>query len=265
MPLSASAVLPSAFSPPGDLPSQVRQGAFCMLDASNDGVATLDSASPRQAGISAPGANRKSAGSAQWAGFFAWALATASLAAWTGEILAGVSPVPPVATMPATAVAGTTRMVRLFGEPAPLQRPASLKRESDRFRLLGVIDPGFALVSVDGGPARAWRIGSTIDGNTTLLTVIRRAADFGPRGGPATFSLQLPEPGLAESHVAHPWGPTTAPARTAVDSPDGETPPRKHERRQRRPPRHAPHRGDQHEEASPEYAGAATTGDDSGE
>jgi hypothetical protein len=77
--------------------------------------------------------------------------------------------------------------------------------ESSRFQLVGVIAPpgvtqgGFALVALDGQPAHTWRVGATIDGNTALLSVSKRGAEFGPPGGPTAFTLQLPEPAPAET------------------------------------------------------------------
>jgi hypothetical protein len=119
--------------------------------------------------------------------------------------------------------------------------------------LLGVIDPGFALVVVDGGSARTWRIGSNIDGNITLLSVSKRTADFGPPGGPTAFSLQLPEPGTAESQVANTSVPIAAPASTAISSPEDEPPPRKRERRHLKGP-HRPRRQGAQEEGTPPVA-----------
>jgi len=185
--------------------------------------------------------NRKATGTAQWVGFFLWAVVAANFVSWSGEILAGVSPVPPYAKVPGRSVAINTPMVRLFGHPAPLQRHETPPVEAERFQLLGVIDPGFALVAVDGGTARTWSTGSKIDGNTALLSVSKRAAEFGQPGGPAAFSLHLPEPGTAERQIANPSGSIAAHAGTAISSSEDEPPPRKRERRHLKRP-HLPHR-----------------------
>jgi general secretion pathway protein C len=101
-------------------------------------------------------------------------------------------------------------MVRLFGAVAvPDDTPAAPPAASERFQLVGVIAPrsggsGMALVTIDGQPARAWRTGATLDGETTLLSVAKRTAEFGPRGGPASFTLELPEPASAETGTLPP-------------------------------------------------------------
>ena len=63
---------------------------------------------------------------------------------------------------------------------------------------------GYAIVSLDNQPARTWRVGASIDGNTSLLSVSKRGAEFGPPGGPTAFSLQLPEPAAAETGTLQP-------------------------------------------------------------
>jgi general secretion pathway protein C len=111
------------------------------------------------------------------------------------------------------AVAAAGPMERLFGAAAVQTTAAAPSHpESERFQLVGVIAPpsgsstagGLAVVTIDGQPARAWRIGATLDGNTTLLAVAKRTADFGPAGGPAAFTLQLPEPAPAETGTLQP-------------------------------------------------------------
>ncbi|MEP6505580.1 MAG: hypothetical protein ABJD97_19750 [Betaproteobacteria bacterium] len=150
--------------------------------------------------------------SSRWTGFFVWALVAASAAFWAVKIFAATRPVPPGAQAPQV-VAANGPMERLFGAvvvaatAAPPQHP-----ESERFQLVGVIASpdggqspgGVALVSIDGQPAKPWHIGATLDGNTTLLAVAKRTADFGPQGGPTSFSLQLPEPAAAETGTLAP-------------------------------------------------------------
>ena len=150
--------------------------------------------------------------SSRWTGFFIWALVAASVAFWGFKIFAAKLPVPPGAQAP-TVGAANGPMERLFGAvvvasaAAPVQHP-----ESERFQLVGVIAPpagsssqgGVAIVSIDNQPARPWHVGATVDGNTTLVAVARRTADFGPPGGPPAFSLQLPEPAAPETGTLAP-------------------------------------------------------------
>ena len=168
--------------------------------------------------------------SSRWTGFFIWALVAASTAFWGIKIFAAPRPVPSGAQAP-QAIAANGPMERLFGAvvvatvAAPPQHP-----ESERFQLVGVIAApgaadtrdGVAIVSIDGQPAKPWHIGATLDGNTTLLAVAKRTADFGPQGGPTAFSLQLPEPAAAETGtlpVAVSQGGSTQPAQVAPGLP----------------------------------------------
>ena len=144
--------------------------------------------------------------SSRWTGFFIWALVAASAAFWSLKIFAATRPVPPGAQAP-QAIAANGPMERLFGAVVvPTVATAATPPESSRFQLVGVIAPpsgvapgGYAIVSLDNAPARTWRVGATLDGNTALLAVSKRGAEFGPAGGPSSFSLQLPEPAAAET------------------------------------------------------------------
>jgi general secretion pathway protein C len=149
--------------------------------------------------------------SSRWTGFFIWALVAASTAFWAIKIFAAARPVPPGAQAPQAVVANGP-MERLFGAvvvpttPVPQAPP-----ESSRFQLVGVIAPpagssqgGYAVISLDNQPARTWRVGATVEGNTALLAVSKRGAEFGPPGGPTAFTLQLPEPAPAETGTLQP-------------------------------------------------------------
>ena len=149
--------------------------------------------------------------SSRWTGFFVWALVAACTAFWAMKIFAATRPVPPTAQAPQVAAANGP-MVRLFGAVV-VAAPTENKPppESSRFQLVGVIAPpagtvqgGYAVVSLDNQTARTWRVGATIDGNTSLLSVSKRGAEFGPPGGPTSFSLQLPEPAAAETGTLQP-------------------------------------------------------------
>ena len=155
--------------------------------------------------------------SSRWTGFFIWALVAASAAFWGIKVFAATRPVPPGAQAP-QAVAANGPMERLFGAVvvASVATPAA-HPDSERFQLVGVIAPpngaahgGFAVIMLDGQSARTWRVGATVDGNTSLLAVSKRGAEFGPAGGPTAFTLQLPEPAAAE----------TGTLQTAVSQPD---------------------------------------------
>jgi len=151
--------------------------------------------------------------SSRWTGFFIWALVAACTAFWGLKIFAATHPVPTNAREPSKPVAVAGPMVRLFGATAePEQEEAAAPPASDRFQLVGVIAPragasarnGLAIVSVDNQPAKAFHVGGLVEGDTTLLAVAKRSADFGPEGGPKAFTLQLPEPAPPETGTLPP-------------------------------------------------------------
>jgi general secretion pathway protein C len=163
--------------------------------------------------------------SSRWTGFFVWALVAACVAFWGLKIFAATRPVPAGAQAPQPPVAVAGPMVRLFGA-APVAEEADNgpSPASDRYQLVGVIAPregaadhsGIAIVSVDNQPAKAWHVGSELESGTTLLAVAKRTAEFGPEGGPAAFTLQLPEPqppatGTLPAAMSQPNGPAPQP------------------------------------------------------
>jgi general secretion pathway protein C len=149
--------------------------------------------------------------SSRWTGFFIWALVAASTAFWAIKIFAAPLPVPSGAQAPQV-IAANGPMERLFGAVVvPTVAAQVVPPESQRYQLVGVIAPpagtaegGYAVIALDGQPAHTWRVGATISGNTSLLSVSKRGAEFGPAGGPTSFSLQLPEPAAAETGSLQP-------------------------------------------------------------
>ncbi len=167
--------------------------------------------------------------SSRWTGFFIWALVAASAAFWGIKVFAATRAVPPGAQAPQVATSNGP-MERLFGAVVvPTVAAAAVPPESSRYQLVGVIAPpngvtqgGYAVITVDGQPAHAWHVGATIDGNTSLLSVSKRGAEFGPPGGPSSFSLQLPEPASAETGTLVPAVSQPDPAQLQQGSPQRE-------------------------------------------
>jgi general secretion pathway protein C len=141
--------------------------------------------------------NRRMA--ARLSAFIVWAALAASAVFW-GLRLAGASPVAPPHTVPVgDAVVPHADLTRLFGaEPVKTADTPAPAPESSRFKLIGLAaprtagGPGVALISIEGKPARAYRIGATVDGNLVLQEVERRSVALGPRGSAATVRLELP-------------------------------------------------------------------------
>ncbi len=149
---------------------------------------------------------------------FVWALAAASAAFWGIRAFSAGKPVPANATMAAVeAIPNGGPLNKVLGATL-VARAAEPVDEDPRFKLLGVVAPklrdtrgGVALISVNDQPARPFRVGATIDGDSVLLAVARRSAEIGPVGGPAEVQLDLPDPDNAP--------------RPAFQAPNGSTRP----------------------------------------
>lgn len=90
---------------------------------------------------------------------------------------------------------------------APLVGPMAA---GDRFKLVGVMISGSersVLITVDGKPARMFRVGETVDGDIVVRNVSERGATLGPREGGAAMALELSQ--------APPLATVAAPVPTA--------------------------------------------------
>jgi general secretion pathway protein C len=131
-----------------------------------------------------------------------WAAVAASLAFWGLRWLAPPTGVPANAVAVSLDNAGRGDLRRLISGPAvsasavPAQSGAS--ELAGRIKLIGVVAPkagqhnGVALLSIDGKPARAIRLGGVVDGELLLLGLTQRGAEIGPTGGPSALTLDLP-------------------------------------------------------------------------
>lgn len=138
-----------------------------------------------------------------------WALVLASAVFWGLKVFAPRTGVPASAQTPARALALGGELRRLLGSSEVAQDDDDdvLADASDRFHLLGVVAPrgathspqGVALIAVGDQPPKAWRQGASIDGDTVLLAVGPRSVQLGPRGGPPTTELSLPDPATANT------------------------------------------------------------------
>lgn len=117
--------------------------------------------------------------------FALWALAAASAAFWglklggsSASVLAPLPPARPVLSADPGAIA------RLLGS-APAQATAAAPQASfaSRFQLVGVVageqsGRGVAVISVDGRPARHYRVGTSLDQGIVLQSVRGRTASI---------------------------------------------------------------------------------------
>lgn len=151
--------------------------------------------------------------------FGVWAGVAASALFWGLRLFATPTALPTQARLPAQRLALAGDLQRVLGA-TPVAKPGEVVAApgADRFHLWGVVWPrgadvspqGVALIAVGNQPARPWRTGATVDGETVLLAVSQRAVQLGPRGGPATTTLTLPDPSHANSS-----GPAPLPVNRA--------------------------------------------------
>jgi general secretion pathway protein C len=132
--------------------------------------------------------------------FVIWALVAGAAVFWSVRLLASPLQAPPQTTTVAAAVAVRGDVARLLGSPpaAPTSAPAA-PDVAARFKLLGVVAPrradapgaqGVALLSVDGKPARAVRVGAVVDGEWRLQAVVARGITLvGPGGSPLVIEM----------------------------------------------------------------------------
>jgi general secretion pathway protein C len=128
--------------------------------------------------------------------FVIWAALVASAVFWVLRLTASSRPPPPHAvTVAESPVRGD--LGRLLGAEPVGEQPAAPTVSDSAFKLVGVVAPGkgvragVALISVEGQPAKPYRVGAMVE-DLMLLAVEQRAASLGPREGPATLKLELP-------------------------------------------------------------------------
>ncbi len=127
----------------------------------------------------------------------AWMLVAGSCVYWAFKLGGGA----PLAVVPVAArtaaPADPAAVARLLGATAQLSMAAPVTSIASRFSLVGVVARrsrgGAALISVDGKPARPYRVGTAIDEGVWLSAVEgRRAVISGSARGPAILTLELP-------------------------------------------------------------------------
>lgn len=132
--------------------------------------------------------------------FALWALAAASAAYWGLKVAGRAAPVTaaPLASRGAAAP-DPAAIARLLGSnPAAPMAAAPVPSLASRFALVGVAahasGGGAALISVDGKPAKPYRVGSAVEEGLVLQSVHGRQAQLGPSvKGPASLTLELPQ------------------------------------------------------------------------
>lgn len=167
--------------------------------------------------------------------FLTWAAVAASAVFWglrlfvpgasTPEAAIAASRAPGLASADLGRVLGGGAAAPGAGRAAPAGVPADT-----RFKLLGIValqdgaapPGGLALLSVDGKPARSYRVGSVVDGDWIVQQLDARAVSLGPPGGAPMLTLSLPPlPAAARNGPAAAAVPVPAPG----PAPGGVAPP----------------------------------------
>lgn len=145
---------------------------------------------------------------------FVWAVVAASALFWGLKLMVKAPPAPAQVQVADGSDALRGDLTRLLGTdaPAPLAAGEPAPAADARFNLLGVVSPrspqaareGVALIAVDGKPAKAFRIGGVVDGQTVLQSVEPRGATLGPRDGPSQIALRIAPPAAAATGTLPP-------------------------------------------------------------
>lgn len=159
-----------------------------------------------------------------------WALVAGSAVFWGLRLLGQAAPSDALALASSEQVGAQGDLTRLFGAASVevtdevLDAPAP--DISARFRLTGVMAPkrpseqGLAVISVDGNPARVYRVGAAIEGEWILREVSLRTATVAlarnAGDAAAAFVLELPLVANAVPGVLPPALPFTEPTSGAV-------------------------------------------------
>jgi general secretion pathway protein C len=155
--------------------------------------------------------------------FLTWAAVAAAAVFWGLRLFVPGAPTPEagIAASRASTLAPAD-LTRLLGVGSPTSdagRAAAAPADA-RFKLLGVAalqDNGaasrsLALLSIDGKPARSFRVGAVVDGDWVLQQVDARSVSIGPPGGAPALTLSLPPlPVAARAGVPVPAAATAAP------------------------------------------------------
>lgn len=134
--------------------------------------------------------------------FVVWALVAISALFWGLKLFVRAQGLPASAQAATAGAPQGGSLTRVLGTVA-VADDEDEDAGDGRFQLLGIVAPGgtasaspqgVALISVGGQPAKPWRTGAVIEGDTVLLSVSKRSVELGPKGGPASSSLSLPDP-----------------------------------------------------------------------
>lgn len=101
------------------------------------------------------------------------------------------------APTPAPPLVADGDWTRLLGATVAISAPATpaIEEADAGLRLVGVMasgSQGLALIATADGPARVFRVGAAVHGDTVVKSVSAHEVQLGPRDGPASSVLVLP-------------------------------------------------------------------------
>ena len=130
-----------------------------------------------------------------------WALAAASVVFWALKLGGNASPVrAPLPAARAVVPPEPGAIARLLGGSPAVATAAAQPTLASRFQLVGVVagersGAGAAVISVDGRPARPYRVGSSLDQGLVLQSVRGRTASIASSMSTQPLvTLELPQP-----------------------------------------------------------------------
>jgi general secretion pathway protein C len=138
--------------------------------------------------------NHNGAMNARLLAFVVWAAVAASAMYWALRLAGGGIGVPSHAVLVAGADTPRGDWSRLFvmsAPPAATAAPVQDAAAASRFKLVGVAAPRWAVIAVDGKPARSMAVGSVIDGEWVVQKIQSKEVAIGPRGEAAVVTLAL--------------------------------------------------------------------------
>jgi general secretion pathway protein C len=167
--------------------------------------------------------------------FVVWGLVAATGVFWGLRLFVRPQPAPAYALAVGEGVAVRGDLSRLFGAaPVVAANTPAAPELASRFKLIGVMaskettaaapGPGYALIVVDGKPARAFAVGAPLDTGLVLKSVSLRTASIGPLSGATMVKLELPPLPAPATGTLPPIGEssTAAPAPAATPPPPAQ-------------------------------------------
>jgi general secretion pathway protein C len=153
------------------------------------------------------------------------AMAAASAVYWVLKWSAGsptTSVLPVAHTLLRAAQTDPQEVARLLGGGQKAVVAALSDSAASRFKLVGVVasssSRGYALISIDGKPARPYGVGAAVNDSLVVRSVAPRSAALAPSANaPPSFTLELPAPVSVPSTAA---ASSRIPVTAAVQAPE---------------------------------------------